>query len=104
MQNNIMILEIFDFLKQQKLVEFEHQFSEHWLGQCESYLRTLRHKQKEPSLGVVAIIGTRLQNLGEQLNNSSQHAQVGQTFLELSKKCHQLVNQNATDQLMEKFS
>lgn len=104
MKNSTVVLEIFDFLKEQKLVEAENQFSEHWLDQSESYLRTLRHKKKEPSLGVVAIIGIRLQNLGEQLNNSPQHAQVGQKFLELSRKCYQLVNQNTTEQLMKNFS
>jgi hypothetical protein len=104
MQNSTVILEIFDFLKQQKLVEFEHHFSERWLGQNESYLRTLRHKKKEPSLGVVAIIGCRLQKLGEQFVNSPNHSQVGQKFLELSENCHRLVNENANVNLMDKLN
>ena len=103
MKNSTVVLEIFDFLKEQKLVEAENQFSEHWLGQSEAYLRRLRFTNKEPTDGVIAIIGSRLQLMGERLVNTP-HSQVGQRFLELSKKCHALVNQKLTDGLMNKFN
>ena len=91
------ILEIFDFLKHKGMVSSEGEFSECWLGQCDSYYRGLRFKRKEPSIGVVAIIGSRLQKAGEQIVASPRHAHVGQRFLELSDECHQLVNEDAVE-------
>jgi UDP-N-acetylenolpyruvoylglucosamine reductase len=95
MNKNTVILEIFDFLKQRGIVDTEGEFSEGWLGQCDSYYRGLRFKRTEPSIGVVAIVGSRLQKAGEQIVESPRHAHVGQRFLELSEKCHELVNENA---------
>ncbi len=54
------ILEIYDFLRQRGTVQSEAEFSIDWLGQCESYVRGLRFRKTEPSLGVIAICGTRL--------------------------------------------
>lgn len=67
MNKNTVILEIFDFLKQRGMVETQGEFSEWWLGQCDSYYRGLRFKRTEPSIGVVAIVGSRLQKAGEQI-------------------------------------
>ncbi len=97
MNKNTVILEIFDFLKQRGIVDTEGEFSEGWLGQCDSYYRGLRFKRTEPSIGVVAIVGSRLQKAGEQIVDSPRHAHVGQRFLELSEKCHELVNENAVE-------
>lgn len=87
--------EIFETLSGAGVVSTEGEFSQDWLGHCESYLRTLRFKNAEPSIGVVAIVGSRLQKAGEQIIASPRHIHVGQRFLELSNKCHQLVNENA---------
>ena len=97
MNKNTVILEIFDFLRQRGVVENEGEFSEGWLGQCSSYYRGLRFKKTEPSIGVVAIVGSRLQKAGEQIIASPRHAHVGHRFLELSEKCHQLVNEEAVE-------
>lgn len=97
MNKNTVILEIFDFLKQRGIVDTEGEFSEGWLGQCDSYYRGLRFKRTEPSIGVVAICGSRLRRAGEQIMASPRHAHVGQRFLELSEKCHQLVNEEAVE-------
>lgn len=97
MNKNTVILEIFNFLKQKGMVSTEGEFSEWWLGQCDSYYRGLRFKRKEPSIGVVAICGSRLRQAGEQIIASPRHAHVGQCFLELSEKCHQIVNENAVE-------
>lgn len=94
---NTVILEIFDFLKQKGIATTEGEFSVDWLGQCDSYVRGLRFKQAEPSIGVVAICGSRLRQAGEQIIASPKHAHVGQRFLELSDKCHKLVNENAVE-------
>lgn len=97
MNKNMVILEIFNFLKQRGIVDSEGEFSEGWLGQCDSYFRGLRFKHTEPSIGVVAIVGSRLQKAGEEIIASPRHAHVGQCFLELSEKCHQLVNEEAVE-------
>ena len=97
MNKKAVILEIFEFLKQKGMVSSEAEFSESWLGQCDSYYRGLRFKRKGPSIGVVAIIGSRLQRAGEQIVASPRHAHVGERFLELSEKCHQLVNEEAVE-------
>lgn len=97
MNKNTVILEIFDFLKQRGIVDSEGEFSEGWLGQCDSYYRGLRFKQTEPSMGVLAICGSRLRQAGMQIIASPRHAHIGQRFLELSDKCHQLVNENAVE-------
>jgi len=97
MKKNTVILEIFDFLKQRRIVESESEFSEGWLGQCDSYYRGLRFKRTEPSIGVVAICGARLRQAGERIIASPHHAHVGQRFLELSDKCYQIVNEEAVE-------
>lgn len=97
MNKNTVILEIFDFLKQRRIVGSESEFSEGWLGQCDSYYRGLRFKRTEPSIGVVAICGSRLRRAGELMMESPRHAYVGQRFLELSDKCHQIVNEEAVE-------
>ena len=56
------ILEVFGYLKSKQLVSGESEFSEHWLGCSEGYMRKLRSSQSEPSLGAVAICASRLQN------------------------------------------
>lgn len=97
MKKNTVILEIFDFLKQRGIVDSESEFSEGWLGQCDSYYRGLRFKRTEPSMGVVAICASRLQKAGEQIMSSPSHRHVGIRFLELSERCHQLVNEEAVE-------
>lgn len=97
MNKKAVILEIFDFLKQKGMVSTESEFSEWWLGQCDSYYRGLRFKKTEPSVGVVAIVGSRLQKAGEQIMASPRHAHIGYRFLELSEKCHQFVNEEAVE-------
>ena len=97
MKKKTVILDIFDFLKKKGMVTTEGEFSEWWLGQCDSYYRGLRFKRKEPSIGVVAIVGSRLQKAGELIVSSPRHAHVGQRFLELSERCHDLVNEDAVE-------
>jgi hypothetical protein len=97
MIKNVVILEIFDFLKQRGIVSSESEFSEGWLGQCDSYYRGLRFKRSEPSMGVLAICASRLQKAGEEIMSSPRHRHVGQHFIELSERCHKLVNEDAIE-------
>ncbi|MFN9111022.1 MAG: DUF6626 family protein, partial [Bacteroidota bacterium] len=52
---NKLILEIFGYLKDKGIVTGESEFSEHWLGYSEGYVRKLRSTRSEPSMGAVAI-------------------------------------------------
>jgi hypothetical protein len=89
--------EIFETLSGVGVVSTEGEFSQDWLGHCESYLRTLRFKNAEPSMGVLAICASRLQKAGEQIVTSPSHRHVGQQFLSLSERCHQLINEQAVE-------
>lgn len=92
-----LIIEAFDLLRSKGIVSSESEFSESWLAHSECYLRTLRMKKAEPSMGVVAICASRLQKAGEQIMSSPSHCHVGIRFLELSERCHQLVNEEAVE-------
>lgn len=92
-----LIMEAFDLLKSKGIVSSEAEFSEYWLAHSECYLRTLRMKKAEPSMGVVAICASRLQQAGEQIMSSPSHRHVGIRFLELSERCHKLVNEEAIE-------
>jgi len=48
-------------------------------------------------MGVLAICASRLQKAGEQIVSSPRHRHVGQHFIELSERCHKLVNQDAVE-------
>jgi hypothetical protein len=92
-----LIMEAFDLLKSKGIVSSESEFSEYWLAHSECYLRTLRMKRSEPSMGVLAICASRLQMAGEQIMLSPRHRHVGQHFIELSERCHKLVNEDAIE-------
>ena len=90
-------MEAFDILKSKGIVSTESEFSEYWLDHSEFYLRTLRMKKSEPSMGVLAICASRVQNAGEQIMSSPRHRHVGLRFLDLSERCHKLVNEDAIE-------
>ena len=88
---------VYYFLKAKGIVGTEGEFSTAWLGQCESYFRGLRFKQTEPTLGVVAICASRLQQASHFIRQSPAHAHVADKFLELSQQCQQIVNEDAVE-------
>lgn len=89
------VLEIFGYLQSKGIVNGESEFSEDWLGHSEGYMRKLRSTQSEPSMGAVAILGSRLLKASEFIRTSPSHAQAADRFLEMSNRCHQLVNVDA---------
>jgi hypothetical protein len=93
----IVIDEIYEVLNRIGLVSSEGEFCQGWLGHSDSYLRTLRYKNTEPSIGSIAICGIRLQSIGERMIVSTHHKSLGATFLGLSEKCQKLVNENAVE-------
>ena len=86
------ILEIFAFLKNAAIVQTESEFSEDWLGHTECYMRTLRFKKADASLGTIAVCGTRMQKAGDQLIARLGCPSLGAQFIDLSEKCRTLVN------------
>ena len=91
------ILEIFGYLKDKGIVSTEAEFSTDWLGQCESYYRGLRFKNTEPTLGVIAICASRLQQASQFIRQSPAHAHVADQFLALSQRCQEIVNADAAE-------
>lgn len=94
---NKLILEIFGYLKDKGIVTGESEFSEHWLGYSEGYVRKLRSTRSEPSMGAVAICASRLQQASLFIRQSPAHSHVADRFLELSKQCQMIVNEDAIE-------
>ena len=88
--------EVYDLLRQIHAVDSESEFSRDWLGRSECYLRTLRFKHAEPSVGTLAICASKLQHYGHRMLRSTKHRLVGERFLDLSEACHQQINEQST--------
>jgi hypothetical protein len=84
--------EVLDLLKQIKVVSSESEFSRDWLCKSECYLRTIRFKGAEPSIGAVAICASKLQHHGKRMLQTEAHQKLGERFLSLSDKCHEHIN------------
>ena len=65
------------------------------MGRSESYARGLRFKGVVESAGSVAICASKLQHYGKQMRDTVQHRQLGKQFLELSRECHNTINEEA---------
>ncbi|CAN1484582.1 hypothetical protein MCEREM21A_00006 [Sphingomonadaceae bacterium] len=91
------ILEVFGYLKSKQIVSGESDFSEYWLGCSESYMRKLRSSQSEPSMGAVAICAARLYQASQFIRQSPAHIHVADRFLELSRQCQMIVNEDAIE-------
>ena len=91
------ILEVFGYLKSKQIVSGESEFSEHWLGCSEGYMRKLRHKKTEPSLGTIAICASRLQNAAEQLQVLPRYQPLAQQLTSMSVKCRSLVDAESVE-------
>lgn len=86
------INEVFEYLKQIKAVDSESEFSKDWLGRSESYLRTLRFKNAQPSVGTLAICASKLLHYGNVLNAKQRHSKIAKQLLLLSEACHEKIN------------
>ncbi len=91
------ILEVFGYLKSKQIVSGESEFSEHWLGCSESYMRKLRSSQSEPSLGKIAICASRLQNAADQLGALPRYQPLAQQLASMSIKCRSLVDADSVE-------
>jgi hypothetical protein len=91
------ILEVFGYLKSKQIVSGESEFCEHWLGCSESYMRKLRHKKTEPSLGAVAICASRLMCAAEQLKKLPRYQPLAKQLTSMSNKCRSLVDADSVE-------
>ena len=87
--------EVYELLRSIGAVANEAEFSRDWLGRSESYVRGLRFKGLVASTGSVAICASKLQHYGKRMFESSAHSELGKQFLELSRECHNMINEEA---------
>jgi hypothetical protein len=80
--------EVFEFLRRIEAVDTESEFSTDWLCRSESYMRSLRFKQVQPSMGTLAICASKLSHYGNKLKDKQKHADVSDQLLNLSDACH----------------
>ena len=91
------LFEIFSFLKGKGIAATESEFSEHWLGASESYVRKLRSARTEPSLGAVAICASRLMNAAEQFRTLPHYQPLAEQRAAMSSKCRALVDAESVE-------
>ena len=91
------ILEIFGYLKSKGITANESEFSEHWLGCSEGYMRKLRQINSEPSLGSVAICASRLQCAADQLGRLPRYKHLAEHLASMSSKCRALVDADSVE-------
>ena len=87
--------EVYELLRNIGAVANEAEFSRDWLGRSECYMRMLRFKGVGASAGSVAICASKLQHYGLRMCESSAHSKLGKQFLELSRECHNMINEEA---------
>ena len=87
--------EVYELLRNIGAVANEAEFSKDWLGRSESYARGLRFKGVGASTASVAICASKLQHYGKRMCESSTHSELGKQFLELSRECHNTINEEA---------
>ena len=97
MNKKAVISEVFDFLKAKGITATESEFSEHWLGCCEGYVRKLRSARTEPSLGAIAICASRLQNAADQLGVLPRYQPLAKQLASMSIKCRSLVDADSVE-------
>ena len=90
--------EVFEYLKQIKAVDSESEFSTEWLCRSESYMRSLRFKQVQPSMGTLAICASKLSHYGNRLKEEQKHANISAQLLQLSNACNQKINHLSSEQ------
>jgi hypothetical protein len=93
--------EVFDYLKEIKAVGSESEFSMDWLCRSESYMRSLRHKGIQPSIGTLAICASKLSHYGNRLKAQQAHSNISAQLLQLSEACNRQINAASTAKWME---
>ena len=84
--------DVYKLLHSINAVRSESEFSKDWLGRNECYMRTLRFKCLQPSVGSIAICASKLQHYGQRMLATTEHKQLGERFVSLSNACHLQIN------------
>jgi hypothetical protein len=92
-----MIAEVYNFLKSKHIVSSQSEFSENWLSYSECYMRTLKMKDSEPSVGAVAVCASRLLNAADQLGRVPRYQALAEQLRQLSDRCRQIVDAEAVE-------
>ena len=87
--------EVYDLLKRIGAVDNESEFSTDWLARSECYMRTLRFKQANPSVGTLAICVSKLQHYASCMTATDAHAKLDKQFIKLTERCHKQINADA---------
>ena len=96
--------EVFEYLKEIKAVDSESEFSIDWLGRSECYMRSLRFKGVQPSIGTLAICASKLSHYGNRLKEREAHSNISAQLLQLSEACNRQINAASTAKWMEDAS
>ena len=67
----------YNLLKKIGAVDNESEFSTDWLARSECYMRTLRFKQANPSVGTLAICASKLQHYASCMTATDAHSKLG---------------------------
>ena len=96
--------DVFELLQQIGAVSSESEFSRDWLARSECYMRTLRFKQANPSVGTLAICASKLQHYASCMTLKNSHTELSQDFTRLSDQCHQQINAQAQSVWCDKMT
>lgn len=88
----LVLNEVFDYLREIKVVDTESEFSTDWLGRSECYMRSLRFNQTQASAGTLAICASKLAYYGKKLKENGEHMEISDRMLQLSEACNQQIN------------
>ena len=88
------LLGVYEMLLKYKFIKNESEFSVYWLGKSESYWRNLRCRGAIPSVGAIAICGSKLRYYGNIFSAVDDRKALSEEFLRQSANCHKYVNQN----------
>ena len=84
--------DVYTLLHSINVLTNESEFSRDWLGRSECYMRTLRFKGTDASVGAVAICASKLQHYGVVMQKVDEHKRLGAVFVRLSNDCHAYIN------------
>ncbi len=88
------LLDMYEMLLKYKFIKNESEFSIYWLGKSESYWRNLRCRDAIPSVGAIAICGSKLRYYGNIFSAVDDRKALSEEFLRQSANCHKYVNHN----------
>ena len=89
---NKFYLDIYELLIKYKFIKNESEFSLYWMGKSESYWRNLRCRDASPSVGAIAVCGTKLRYYGNLFAAVEDRRELSEAFLQHSAICYKYVN------------